>query len=714
MGRLSARSLIRILLTALVCLAPIIAAYRINYAALQAESDQALQDKALRRADRLARSFRLALNDAIQAAVTSARLPSVSGQEADCDAALSALVMPPSMVRVFAVGDLTAGIVCASDPALKGPAAGWPGWVRDTLRLGDGVPHALSSDPRLRGTFLPVSVRLAPLNRLQKQQFVIIGIDPAWIVDRIDRQLLQPAVLPGGQSLLLVGRDGSLLMGLSPDGDVARPAPPSWLPQAVPRSGVGIVPVSAQQGAPAEIVYAATDDGPAAIRVVMPAPWETRLSVPIVPPGQHLLAAGALLLSLVLTTAALWRTATGQRRRAAAEEASGAAASPDLSHRTPTAAAAAVPPTKDDARLTAGLLHKLNNGLATVQGNLDLLERLDAGEIGASATARTRFERCVTRAAQGIADASAAAKGLLALTRDPRQTARPTDMNALIGRATILAQGADVSTQLAPDLWPAMVQPSRAEAALLRLCLDAREMLAPGESLTITSANVPAPPPLRDADPPTPDHVAITFTFPATAERSLFGWDYARLLSEAFGHGATTELGTCDGRTRLVLLLPRATDQQTTQAALGRDATAPSRPLVLVVDDDDAVRRVTTEMLSELDCEVTQASDAETALRLCRDLPRPPDLALIDHLMPGMRGTDLARRMQAEGLARRMVLVTGYADIALDPARGGALEEVLRKPFAIHELRRLVAGTGQRQADRPFATRQATPIHTEE
>lgn len=708
MDRMSVRKMMRVFLMALLCLVPVITVYRLNRTELLAASERSRQDAALQRAERFARSFRMALNDTVQTAVTAARLPWISTPGPDSDAALAMLVAPPSAFRVFLIGNMQSGIVGASDPALKGPRDQWPSWVRDTLAMGDGVPHALTTAPGLRGPFLPVAVRLAPLTSTQPLQFVIVGIDPAWIMDRIDRQLVQPTMLPNGQSVLLMGRNDTLLMGISPTGEISRPLPPSWLTPSVLESGTGLVRIPRPTGGPYEIIHATTEGGPAAIDVVMPAPWADRLEVPIVAPAQRALAMSALLMSFLLVSAALWWA--GSRRRSDVSPTGGARET--LATRITEAPPAVQPPVPErvDSRLAAGLLHKLNNALATVQGNLDLLERMGAGSIVQSDDARSRLQRSIARAAEGVLTATTAARGLDAVTRDPRQDAQVTDMNALIQRATILAQGANVSTHLAADLWPALIRADSAESALLRLCLDAREMLGPGESLSITSVNQAASRSAVGGGTAAPDRIAITFDIPAATGRLPPGWEDAQSMGQAFGPGVTSTISTVQDRCLLQLLLPRAGQPAAHARPVALAMEAVVRPLVLVVDDDDAVRRVTVEMLLELGCEVEQASNGEDALILCRRLPRPPDLALIDHIMPGIRGTELARQLRTENLARRLVLATGYADIAKDPTRDGVLEAVLRKPFAIHELQRLLGQRADRAPDIPRECQRSAPI----
>ena len=107
---------------------------------------------------------------------------------------------------------------------------------------------------------------------------------------------------------------------------------------------------------------------------------------------------------------------------------------------------------------------------------------------------------------------------------------------------------------------------------------------------------------------------------------------------------------------------------------------------VLLVDDEELVRSTTAAMLGDLGYRVTEAASADVALTLVRDGVRP-DLLVTDHLMPGMTGTELARRLQSEFTKLRVLIVSGYAEhagIAPDLPR-------LTKPFRAAELAASVA-----------------------
>jgi len=107
---------------------------------------------------------------------------------------------------------------------------------------------------------------------------------------------------------------------------------------------------------------------------------------------------------------------------------------------------------------------------------------------------------------------------------------------------------------------------------------------------------------------------------------------------------------------------------------------------VVVIDDDDGVRDVIVQGLRDEGYLVGEASDGESGLKRIEDFS--PAVAIIDFLMPGLNGAEVARIAQARNPGLPIVFVSGYSDtLALDGVSGAI---VLRKPFDIQTLSRTV------------------------
>lgn len=132
------------------------------------------------------------------------------------------------------------------------------------------------------------------------------------------------------------------------------------------------------------------------------------------------------------------------------------------------------------------------------------------------------------------------------------------------------------------------------------------------------------------------------------------------------------------------------------------------KPLVLVVDDESAVRALIAALLGENGFEVLQAGDGFEAVLIASR--NHIDLLITDNVMPGMCGAELIQRVREAGLARSFLLMSGYSGDSLQGLHG-LWERVpfLEKPFTAAQLFSKVrqALTGCRP-ETPLAQTQAT------
>jgi PAS domain S-box-containing protein len=104
---------------------------------------------------------------------------------------------------------------------------------------------------------------------------------------------------------------------------------------------------------------------------------------------------------------------------------------------------------------------------------------------------------------------------------------------------------------------------------------------------------------------------------------------------------------------------------------------------VLLVEDDDLIRLTTTEMLSDIGCQVRETSTAQEALKILDD--GPTDILLTDVGLPGVSGLQLARDARARRPDLRLVLATGDSGVKSEAERLGAVLVV--KPYTPESLR---------------------------
>lgn len=109
--------------------------------------------------------------------------------------------------------------------------------------------------------------------------------------------------------------------------------------------------------------------------------------------------------------------------------------------------------------------------------------------------------------------------------------------------------------------------------------------------------------------------------------------------------------------------------------------------LVLVVEDEDPVRRYTVSLLEELGFSVLQASDGVEAIVILRERSAEISAMLLDHSMPGLSGEEVLAQVEHEGLTVPVVLTSGYDRTSLERRFAGhKIAEYLQKPFRIEAL----------------------------
>ena len=227
-------------------------------------------------------------------------------------------------------------------------------------------------------------------------------------------------------------------------------------------------------------------------------------------------------------------------------------------------------------QLAGGIAHDFNNLLATIQGSLDLLSRTLPPK-------EERQRTWIERATGAVNRGSQLTGRLLAFSRRQRLAVQASDVNKLMSdlvpllRICTHGQRIRIDTWLGDDLWPAMVEPSQVEAAILNLALNARDAMPDGGVLTITTANQPVADAMND-DVAAGDYVAIIVTdtgvgmtdevvrrafepFFTTKGLSGSGLGLSQVQGMVRESGGTVRLTTSsDGGTSVTLLLPRAAE----------------------------------------------------------------------------------------------------------------------------------------------------------
>ncbi|MBN2125064.1 MAG: response regulator [Deltaproteobacteria bacterium] len=362
-------------------------------------------------------------------------------------------------------------------------------------------------------------------------------------------------------------------------------------------------------------------------------------------------------------------------------------------------------------RLTGGIAHDFNNLLTAIIGNADMavmdMDRDDPlyeilGEI--------------TEAGNRAAGLT---RQLLAFSR--KQILLPevlnlnhvvNDMDRMLRR--IIGEDIALETHLSLDLSPVEADASQLEQVIMNLAVNARDAMPTGGNLTIETKNVE----LDQAYANT--HIAVRtgpYVMLAVSDtgEGMTKEVQAQIFEPFFttkekGKGTGLGLSTVYGIVKqsngniwvyselgkgssFKIYLPAvekvASEKERAKKTEERDLRGSET--ILLVEDDESVRKIAIKTLEKYDYTVLPVADGQEALRMCDEYKAPIHLVVTDVVMPGMGGKELADRLKDLMPDLRVIFMSGYTDNAIvhhgELNRGIAF---LQKPFTPDGLARKV------------------------
>jgi signal transduction histidine kinase/CheY-like chemotaxis protein len=356
-------------------------------------------------------------------------------------------------------------------------------------------------------------------------------------------------------------------------------------------------------------------------------------------------------------------------------------------------------------QLTSGVAHDFNNLLTVVLGNLQFIEKREFGN-SFDSTLRQRLSHMRIAAERGAKLTSQ----LLAFSRRQHLDPKPVDLNDALGHMSDLLQSSlggsvQIKTMFRPDLWRALVDASQIELVVLNLAINARDASPVGSSITLETANATVGPPEKPEEPQAGEYVVVSvtdngsgmakdvlakafepfFTTKEIGKGSGLGLSQALGFAKQSGGGMRIESRMGEG-TSVKVYLPRTPEDEVSEASSNAVAVV-RRPIkgaiILLVDDDEAVREVTATMLRTSGYVVLEVGSGGAALDLL-NREANIDLAILDFAMPGMNGVEVARQIYSKFPDLPVLYITGYVDQSvlaqIDEAR------IVKKPFVGEEL----------------------------
>jgi PAS domain S-box-containing protein len=356
-------------------------------------------------------------------------------------------------------------------------------------------------------------------------------------------------------------------------------------------------------------------------------------------------------------------------------------------------------------QLTGGIAHDFNNLLTVVVGGLDIItKRADDAKL------KRYAENALAAAERG----ARLTGQLLAFSRVQRLEVRPTFVAPLIQNMrpllrNVLGPGINKQFDLDDSMIPVMADPTQLEVAILNLAINARDAMPDGGVLTFTTKPVQI---RGDADLEDGEYLELCISDTGTgmpaavAERAFepffttkeVGKGTGLGLSMVYGmarqSGGAARIESTPGKGTAVKLLFRKADAAVTEAGAAADepvgTAVPFAPVsVLVIDDDPDVRGFIANSLEEQGYRVREAADGREGLAAMER--ETPDLVVLDFIMPGLSGADVARKIRAKRPDQPILFVSGYSETEA-VKRTAPEAPLLAKPFRADALQKAVRG----------------------
>jgi nitrogen-specific signal transduction histidine kinase/ActR/RegA family two-component response regulator len=372
-------------------------------------------------------------------------------------------------------------------------------------------------------------------------------------------------------------------------------------------------------------------------------------------------------------------------------------------------------------RLAGGIAHDFNNLLTVILGYAELL-------LGKVAPADPLREGLVG-IQQAAEHAAALTRQLLIFSRKQALAPQVLDLNLLVLNLDrmlrrLIGETIDLWTLLGADLGSVRADPGQIEQVIMNLALNARDAMPQGGRLTIETANAE----LDEAS--CPRHGVLPpgrYVMLAVSDTGC-GMD-AETRARAFepffttkemGRGTGLGLATVDaivqacgggiwlfsesGRgTTFKIFLPRLEERAgSSEHGLSLTEVPGGSETVLLVEDDELVRGVVSQILRQYGYQVLEAGRGDEAIAACGRHYGPIHLLMADLVLPEINGRDLAQRLTRLRREMKVLYTSGYTDEAVH--HHGLLEGAfvhLPKPFSAESLARKVREVLENRSKEP-------------
>ncbi|SMP39228.1 PAS domain S-box-containing protein [Desulfonatronum zhilinae] len=356
--------------------------------------------------------------------------------------------------------------------------------------------------------------------------------------------------------------------------------------------------------------------------------------------------------------------------------------------------------------LAGGVAHEFNNLLHAISGNMELLLR-DKPADHPDAHRLRAMSKSLDRAGQLV-------RQLLLFSRKAESRRMRVDLNQEVECLVrmleqTISQNIVLDLRLYPLVWPLFADPVQIEQVLLNLAKNAADAMPEGGRLTIETRNVLLDDDFVRAHPGSTSgrHVLLSVTDTGcgmdekTCEHIFEPFFTTKEVGKGTGLGLATAYGIVmahggyihcaskpDQGATFRIYLP-AKEMEDTPMVEPRTETSCriGNAIILVVDDDQAIRELTQEALEGFGYSVLSAATGEEALEIFKAGGKAIDLVLLDLIMPGMGGYKCLQKLLQLNPLVKVVVASGYSpqDQSRETLKSGAMG-LIGKPYQLKEL----------------------------
>jgi PAS domain S-box-containing protein len=360
-------------------------------------------------------------------------------------------------------------------------------------------------------------------------------------------------------------------------------------------------------------------------------------------------------------------------------------------------------------RLAAGVAHDFNNKLTVILGYAELT-RMGSGDDQVQ-----EYQAQIIRAAEQARSITAQ---LLAFSRQQAASPRPLDANVVLGELhTALGRliGEDISIAIVPanELCLINIDPVQLDQIIMNLAVNARDAMPEGGTITVeididrvseeTAARYPGTRPgeyvrIRFSDngtgmdAETRAHIFEPF-FTTKEPGKGTGLGLATVYGLVTQNGGFIDVESTPGSgTTFTICLPRhLPGEGAAEAPERQDNNRRESGTILLVEDEEPVRRVSAALLESLGYTCIPAAGPQEALEIARDRRIALDLVLTDLLMPGMNGKEMMAQLRGIRPGIRCAFMSGFrSDIIVAGTGDGEKQIFIKKPFRVHEIAAII------------------------